>query len=241
MLQKTRAVVLHYLKFGESSIIAHLFTENYGRKTLIIKGVRGRKTRMKANLIQPLFLLDVEYYQKEQQEMQLMKEFSLAYNFTDFPYDVKKSTQALFIAEVLYKTLRQEEPDQNLFDFLIHSITYFDLQQEGSANFHLLFLVKLTRFLGILPLKESEGKQDIFDIREGRFQSDIPFHFHFLDPSSAGMLANLLNMNYEAASAFRLSHVERNNLLNEILRFYSFHHYHVDNLKSIRVLKEIFR
>ena len=195
---------------------------------------------MKANLIQPLFLLDVEYYQKEQKDLQLMKEYSLAQNFTNFPYNIKKSTQVMFMAEVLHKCLRQEEPDQNLFDFLVHSIAYFDLQQEGSENFHLLFMVKLTRFLGILPLKETSGKQNIFNIREGTFQSDVPFHFHFLDPMSASILSKLLEMNYEEAGRLRFSHHERNHLLNEILRFYSFHHFSLDNLKSISVLKEIF-
>ncbi len=240
MLEKTRAIVLHHIKFGESSLITHMFTERFGRKSFIMKGVRGRKTRMKANLVQPLFILNIEFYDKEKQELQLVKEFSLAENFSHFPYDVHKSAQAMFMAEVLYKSLRQEEPDQAMFDFLQNSFRYFDLQTEGAANFHLLFLIKLTRFLGILPLNDNSSDRSIFDIREGTFHEDMPFHFHFLERESARRLAKLLEMNYEEGSAVRFSHHERNALLDEILSFYSYHHFKLDNLNSLSVLKDLF-
>ena len=240
MLEKTRGIVLHHLKYGESSIIAHLYTEKFGRKSFMMKGVRGKKTRQKANLIQPLFILDLEFYRKEKHELQLVKEFSLSENFSHFPYDLKKSAQAMFIAEVLYKSLRQEEADKLLFDFLHHSFLYFDLHTEGSANFHLLFLIKLTRFLGILPLKENANGKMIFDIREGTFNEEVPFHLHFLEQGSASMLARLLDMNYEEGSGVSFSHNERNILLDEILRFYSWHHFNLENLNSLNILKELF-
>ncbi len=240
MLEKTKGIVLHHLKFGESSIITEMYTENFGRKSFIMKGVRGRKSKLKANLIQPLFLLYVEFYNNEKQDLKLVKEFSLAENFTHFPYDVKKSGQAIFMAEVLYKTIRQEEPDPSLFDFLQHSIAYFDLHSEGSANFHLLFLIKLTKFLGILPLKDKVGENLIFDIREGTFDHEIPYHFHFVDSESAATLSKLLEMNYEEGSQIKFSHQQRNDLLGELIRFYSFHHYNLDTLKSISILKELF-
>lgn len=240
MLEKTKGIVLHYLKFGESSIIAHMFTDTLGRKSFMIKGVRGRKTKLKANQIQPLFILDVEFYHKENQALQLIREFSPAISFNDFPYNVKKSAQAMFMAEVLHRSLRQEEPDAALFDFLENSIEYFDLHSTGSANFHLLFLIKLTRFLGILPLKNNSEDNQIFDIREGTFHSNVPFHFQFLDTQSAKILSKLLDMNYEEGSCIRFSHQERNHLLDEIVRFYSYHHYNLQNLNSYSILKELF-
>ncbi len=240
MLEKTRGIVLHHFKFGESSIITHVFTEKFGRKSFIIKGIRGRRTRHKANLIQALFVLNFEFYRKEKQDIQLVKEMSLAENFSVYPYDVSKSAQAMFMAEVLYKTIRQEEADQALFDFLINSIEYFDIHTEGTANFHLLFLMKLTRFLGILPLKEISGTEVIFDIREGTFNTGSPQHFHFLDSDVAGILAKLLDMNYAEGSSQKFSHHQRNALLEELIRFYSYHHFRLDNLNSYGILKELY-
>lgn len=240
MVEKTRGIVLHHFRYGESSLISHVFTEDFGRKSFIHKGVRSRKSPNRANLLQPLFILNIEFYRKDRQELQLVREFSLAENFLHFPYDIHKSAQALFMAEVLYKCLKQEEADRPLYDFLTHSIRYFDLHTVGTANFHLLFLLKLTRFLGILPLKDDRQNNVIFDIREGTFREDKPLHFHFLEEKTAKTLFDLLDMNYEEGSLVKFSHYQRNELLEEVMKFYTFHHYNLDHLNSLSVLKELF-
>jgi DNA repair protein RecO (recombination protein O) len=240
MLEKTRGIVLHHLKYGESSIISHIYTEKFGRRSFMIKGARG-KSKSKAGMFQPLFCLNLEFYHKENLELMLVKEASMAKTYTSFPYDSRKGAQAMFIAEVLYKTLREEESNPALFDFLITSFEYFDLHEGNTANFHLAFLLKLTRFLGILPMGDNSSGQRFFDIKEGVFDRNIPLHFDFLDESMAGLMSEMLSKNYDAALEMQISRLDRNNLLHEILRFYAFHHFKLDVLNSLDIVKELFR
>ena len=241
MLAKTCGIVLHHFKYGDSGIIAQMYTEGFGRQSFIIKGARGKKNRTGIGFFQPLFVLNLEFYYKENKELHLVKEISSAKIFNHFPFDANKRVQVMFIAEILYKCLREEEKNEPLFNFLLNSIEYFDLCEEGSSNFHLTFLLKLTSFLGIAPETIRAGDQSFFDIKEGIFDSNIPLHFNFLDKAMASLMLKFLNSNYQEASNILLNHVERNSLLREILRFYTFHHYPLGDLKSLSVLSDIYR
>ncbi len=242
MLEKTKGIILHHLKYGESSIISHVFTEKYGRKSFLIKGVRSKRSGSKANLFQPLFILNFEFYSKANRELNIVKEASLATSFHHFPYDVHKSSQALFIAEFLSRALIQEEKDMDLFHFLENTLEYFDLDTAFNPNFHLAFITKTTKYLGILPGNENEAGRhgQIFNIREGNFEKTPPLHYEFMDQGSTAIFRDLLLRNYEESSKIKLNRDERNHLLKQILTFYSFYHFNMDKLKSIDVLKEVF-
>ena len=105
MLEKTKAIVLQKIKYGDTSLICQVYTENFGRKSFLFKGVRTKKSRHKANLLQNLFILNFEFYYKEGRDLFLVKEFSNAISFVDFPYNPVKSSQALFLSEILSKCL----------------------------------------------------------------------------------------------------------------------------------------
>ncbi len=241
MLAKTRGIVLHHLKYGDSGIICSIYTEEFGRRSFLIKGARGKKSSAGIVFFQSLFALNIEFYFKENRDLQMIREVSPLKTFSHFPFDFNKGVQAMFIAEVLYKCLREEEKNVRLFEFLLNSIEYFDLCEEGSSNFHLSFLLKLTSFLGILPETIQAGDGSFFDIKEGIFDSNIPLHFNFLDKSMASLMLKFLESNYQQTSQIRLNHRERNSLLREILRFYTFHHFPLGELKSLSVLSEIYR
>ena len=240
MIQKTRGIVLHSIKYGDTSLIAHLYTENFGRHSFLFKGIRSKKSKIRSNLIQPLFILNLEAYIKEGKDLSLVKEAAAAKVFLHFPYDMKKVAQVMFMAEVLYHCLKEEESNKSLFDFLISSIEYFDLLETGSADFHIIFLVKLSKFLGYYPSSREKKNDLVFDMKDGIYKDEIPTHVDYLDLFNSQLLDEILNTNYENLTGLNLNRVRRQNLLEDILRFYSFHMEGITNLKSYAVLRDLF-
>lgn len=239
MLEKTRGIILHHFRYGESSLIAHIYTENKGRQSFIFKGIRHPRSKIKSNLIQPLFAINIEAYFKNPGELNLIKEISLCKSYT-FPYDIRKSTQALFLAEILNKTLKEETPDPELFGFLIDSVDFLDYGSEGSSNFHIFFLVKLMRYLGILPSLRENKEVKYFDMKEGDYFQAIPNHPEYLEPDETRFLQYLLNAGYSDLSRIKMNYQNRRVILERILRFYEIHIDKFGELKSYRILKEIF-
>jgi DNA repair protein RecO (recombination protein O) len=240
MIQKTRGIVLRSTKYGDTSLIAQIYTENFGRHSFLFKGIRGKKSKIRSNLIQALFILNIEAYIKEGKGLSLVKEASAVKIFVHFPYDLKKGAQAMFMAEVLYRCLKEEEANKSLFDFIVSSIEYFDLLEEGSADFHIIFLVKLSKYLGFYPSTKENKNDLVFDMKEGIYKDHIPTHFDFIDSLNSELLDEILNTNYENLKGLNLNRVKRNDLLEAILKFYSFHIEGITNLKSYTVLRELF-
>lgn len=150
MLIKTRGIVLSYLKYRESSIIARVYTERRGVQSYLVNGVRRAKPPGRIALFQPLTLLELVAYVPRQGGGTLTRlaEFRCAEPFRSLPYDVRKSSVALFLSEVLSKSVREEEENESLFRFLHDSILTFDQQEVGTENFALLFLLHLASYLG---------------------------------------------------------------------------------------------
>ena len=149
MLIKTRGLVLSYLKYRETSIIARVYTEQRGVQSYLVNGVRRAKPPGRIALFQPLTLLElVAYVPRQGGGLTRLNEFRCAEPFRSLPYDVRKSSVALFLSEVLGKALREEESNPDLFRFLHDAILTFDEQDAGLENFALLFLLRLADYLG---------------------------------------------------------------------------------------------
>ncbi len=176
MIRKTRGIVLHTTKYGESSLVVHCYTEQAGRQTFMVKGVRKSRKQNRANLFQPLFILDFEVYHKDSREIQLVKEVTRTVPLNSLPFDITKSTQAIFIAEVLYRVIREEEPNPMLANFLINTIQYLDTMEEASPDFHIIFMFNLSRHLGFYPQNNFDEGSGFFNLASGRFKT------HFGDP-----------------------------------------------------------
>ena len=148
MISTTRAIVLNHLKYDDNSLIVNLYTENMGRQVVFVKGTFSKKSATRAALFQPLHLMDIDLHYRSNRQMQRVSNTQLFYPFQTIPFDPVKSCIALFIAEVLHKTLKEEEPNPGLFVFLLHTIQALDLNERGTANFHLVFMVHYSRHLG---------------------------------------------------------------------------------------------
>lgn len=219
MLAKTTGVVFRFIKYGETSIIVNIFTSQYGLQSYIVNGVRSKTGKGKIALYQPLMLLDLVVYHKETAQIMRIKEAKVIYPFQQINTDVNKTTIALFIEEIINKSIREEAHASELCEFLIHSLISLD-KVERAENFHLIFLVQLSRHLGFEPRNPHE-------VLGGRV----------MDFGDEEALTSILNAGYHAP--LTLTNAQRRNVLDALLRFYSMHIENFGVMKSLSVLREI--
>ena len=216
MLVKTRGIVFKFFKYRDTSIIAKVYTEEFGLQSYVVNGIR--KSKGKIALFQPLTLLDLVVYKKQHTEINRISQFSCSNQFSTIPYQIAKSSIAVFLSEVLYKCIRQDEQAPALFDFIYHSILVLDQLESNYQNFHLQFLIKLSGHLG-------------FGI------SGLEQFAHTTDPAMEMKIDQLIKSAY--TDLLQIGNQSRRAILDDLIRFY---HTHVDGLgeiKSIQILQTI--
>lgn len=213
MTIKTQAIVLHAIKYGETRMIVDMFTRSHGRLSFIVSIPKSAKSKMKKQFFQPLTLLEIECDLRPRLSLQKLRDVRLAHPFTSIPFTPDKLSIALFVVEFLYYALRSEQQNELLFDYVADSIQWLDNQPAGYANFHLVFLMRLSRFLGFYPNLDGYQRGDYFDLRESVFVGVPPVHSDILLPQEADKLLVMMRMDYPTMHLYRLSHHERNRLL----------------------------
>ena len=241
MLTKTQAIVLHSLKYGETRIIVDMFTRSHGRLSFIVSIPKSAKSKMKKQLFQPLTVLEIETDVRPKAQLQKLKDVRLASPFVSIPFEPDKLSISLFVAEFLYYALRSEQQNASLFDYVINSIQWLDGQAGNFANFHLVFLMRLSRFLGFYPNLEDYVPGDYFDLRESVVCITPPTHRDFLRPDEAEKIQLMMRMDFPTMHLFRMSHQERNRLLEVALIYYRLHLTDFPELKSVSVLQELYQ
>ncbi len=226
MLANTRGIVLNYVKYRETSIITKIYTEAFGVLSFIENGVRSAKSKQKIALFQPLTLLDLVVYHKAGKDIQRLAELKCNQPYQAMPYQIAKSSVGIFLVEILGKTLREEDANAALFDFLWESLLWFDAVATHFENFHLQFLLQLSGFLGFLPETSPEMLEELQ--LHGWVSSE---------PSAALLLQLLLDTTYENSP--QLTRSQRNAILDIILQWYRLHIDTLGEIKSLAVLKEV--
>jgi DNA repair protein RecO (recombination protein O) len=240
MLEKTRGIILNQIKYTDSGIIVRLYTRKFGRQSFIIKGMRNRKAGKHNVIFQPMFILDLEMYYKPSREMQVMKEFSVSFTPYNIYSNIKKSSIAIFLGEVLTSVLKEESPHEEMFDFIEESIIYFEGCKEGIANFHIAFLAGLSSYLGFEPGLRSDVNDLFFDMTNGRFVPIPPVHGNYADEEISNILADFFVISYDTLNNITLNGTIRNEVLETLVRYYSIHLPGLKRIKSLEVLKEVF-
>ena len=237
---KGRGVVLHTLKYGDSSMVVYLLTDTGGRRSYMVQGVRSRNGRgSKLALFQPMFPVEFEGLESSRQQMHRFKEVQGGFVLQSLPFDVRKSTMALFMAEVLYRLVKESEPDSQLFDFVWESIGALDSMEEGVANFHLWFLVNLSRFLGFYPGNEyMPGAW--FDACEGSYTVQKPPHATVMTPENARLMNDFVECDVRCLAEIGLNRTQRVEFLNAVLVYFGYHLDAISAVQSVRILREVF-
>lgn len=225
--------------YSESSVVVQIFTDKFGIQSYLINGVKKPKAKIPISVLQPLHLLDMVVYHKTNSQMQRVAEARPSPVFKSIPYHVVKNTIVQFLNEVLYKSIRQQHSDENLFDFIYNAISWFDEANDASVNFHLAFLLKLSRFLGFAPREQTRNDQKYFDLQEGDFTSLQPLHPHFMDKASADYFLLLFASPFEKINEIKLSNVTRRLILDKILVYYTLHTASFGQIKSHQILEDV--
>ena len=239
MLHKTRGIALHSSKFSETSVIARIYTEAFGLRSYLIKGIRKERSRMRPGLFQALTLLDLTVYNKEKSSLQTIREASIAVPYQTLPFDILKSSVALFSSELVYKSIREEEPHPKLFEFLWEYCLQLDATRGPVNLFPLLFIIRFTRFLGIQPQQDYSRARRIFNLKEGTFQEGIPDHDLFLDEPASGFLAKIQASDIRDPEELRVPPEVRGILLEKMLQYYRLHLSGFPGIRSHEILHTI--
>jgi DNA repair protein RecO (recombination protein O) len=240
MLQKTTGIVLHSLKYNDTSNIVDIYTELYGRTSFLIPVSRSRKAAVKPVFFQPLSMIELDADFRASSSLYRIKEVK-AYPFGSIPYHPYKSAIALFLAEFLYRTVKEEGENRPLFAYLRYSIEWLDRCEDDFANYHLVFLIHLTRFLGLYPNLDDYRQGDYFDLLNAGFTSLRPYkHSFYVNPEESFRLTRLIRMNYDTMHLFGMNRTNRMRCLTIICDYYRLHIPGFRDLRSLPVLQELF-
>lgn len=236
MQVKTRGIVLSALRYQEKSLIVKCFTEADGLKSYFVRDAfSGKKSASKIAYFQPLTILDIVAVHKNKGTLEYFKEVKLGIPYQTINADIRKTTIAIFLAEVLHHSIREEEKNESLYHFLETALMWLDGHDE-IADFHLLLLLEVTKFLGFYPERNS-GKNLYFEMTDGVF---VPFESTTcLSAKNTHLLQEMMQLRMDGGTAaFHVS--ERQALLNILLDYYALHLEGFRKPNSLEVLKQVF-
>ncbi|MDR2121562.1 MAG: recombination protein O N-terminal domain-containing protein [Flavobacteriaceae bacterium] len=236
MTENTKAFVLSYLKYGDSSLIIRCYTEKFGFKSFILKNSFSGK-RKKNHLLFILNEVDITFYPKKTHSLELIKDMYQGYIFKNTYSDIVKSSIVTFIGEILNQTLKNEEiPNASLYDFLKTNLIRLDDKEHYFADFHLYFLLGLSGHIGFYPL-HTHAELPYFNLSEGVFSPEAPHNFS--GEENARLWDTLLTYDFNLSqNCFNSS--QRTQMLNEILTYYEIHLTNFKRPVSLDILKLIF-
>jgi DNA repair protein RecO (recombination protein O) len=226
---KTEGIVLSLIKYKETSIITKIYTEQLGLRTYIVNGIRSNRSRGKSALYQPLSILELDVYEQINKNIQRISEAKSAVPYRSIPFDISKTTVAIFLSEVLTKLLMNDEQrDSRKYKFIATSLEFFDSTIVNTNTFHIQFLAKMAKFSGI----QITSIHNLLD--QIRHICDIKVSY--LDQV---LIDQLLASPYD--HQLKLSSRQRQISLNLLLEYYQLHENHLGNLNSLEILQEVFR
>ena len=236
----SHALVLRSLRYGDQQVILDLFTESAGTVPFMVRLPRNGKRGISASMWQPLSLVDVTWEPRPRLNFQKLQELSVWQPWHDLPFQPMKATMVLFLAEFLAHALRSEQTDGPLFDFLVSSLQWLDAAEERYSNFHVVFLLHLSRFLGFMPNADDWQPGSCFDLQAASFVCARPASPYYIEGDEAALVQKFLRMDYRSMRAVRLNGAMRRRALELIVLFYRLHIPDFPELKSLDVLAEVF-
>ncbi|MEO1012213.1 MAG: DNA repair protein RecO [Bacteroidota bacterium] len=235
----TQAIVLTSLKYGDTSLIVRAYTLSDGLKSYLLKGVlTSKKGKLKSAYFQPLTQLELVANHRNKGTLERIKEARIGYPYQTLHRDMTKNGVTLFLAEMLGNSIHEEERNEGLFHFLKASLQWLDTHGK-MANFHLFFLLNLTKYLGFYP-DTLNGDSPYFDLVEGEFV-ERPTGNPVLTDKNLDFLKQFLGINFDALHTIAMNQTDRLELLKSLILYYELHLQGFKRPKSLAVLNEVFR
>mgnify|MGYP001428977619 CR=1 FL=1 len=238
MLVKTKAIVLHTIKYSDSSLIGHCYTQTLGKQSFILKGIlTAKRGTIRKSQFQVLTQLEILFDYKNNGNLQFLKEVKVIHPYQTIPNRIEKNTMAQFLAEILKNVILEEEANPSLYVFLETALHWLDSNDEIS-DFHLIFLINLTKYLGIFPNNEPQDAL-YFNLEAGCFEALLPRE-QYIDGDQIPVFRELLGMNFGDILSFKLNRMKRRELLETLIRYFELHLLGFSKPKSLQILNEIF-
>lgn len=236
MLVKTKAIVISSLKYQEKSLIVKCLTQSDGLKGYFVPNAfSAKKSNQKIAYFQPLSILEIEAVHKNKGTLEHFKEIKLAHAYHTIPIDIVKSTIVIFLSEIIHHSIHEEEKNENLFEFLESALLWLDAHDD-MANFHLILMLEMTKFLGFYP-DTSEAEATFFDAKEGIFSTFQGTNC--LSEHETFLFKKLIDLKFDSDQKV-FAGIERQILLKILLHYYTVHLDGFKKPKSLDVLKEVF-
>ncbi len=238
MIQKTKAIVISSLKYSDSSLIVHCYTEGYGIKAYMLKGIlKSKKGPIRKSFFQPLTQLELVANHNNKGNLNSIREAQITQHYQHLHTDIIKQSIVLFVSEVLSTCLKEEEANPDLFHYLETAFAWLDINNK-TANFPILFLLQLTKYLGFYP--EANFDKLFFDLAEGKF-TNSPNSSYFVKKPEIDYLRTLLGTTFEALSEVKFNAKQRQQILELLIQYINLHLHTFRTPKSLKVLHAIFQ
>lgn len=237
MIINSSGIVLSTLRYSDSSVIARIYTNQIGLGSFMVRTGKGKSALSKLSLLQPLSLVEISFDNDERKSLKSVRSIERESTLNAIPFDTVKTCIALFLAEVIFRSINEEEENSSLFGFLRASVLLLD-QSDSCANFHLKFMLEFSKFLGFYPQEMGENKS-YFDLVEGEFTAFEPIHPHALSDTPAQVFGQLLSVEMEAHATVRVSSSDRRVLLQKLIDYYRLHLDGMREITSHKVLEEV--
>lgn len=234
----TKAIVLSSLKYSDSSLIVKCYTQEEGLKSYLIRGIlKAKKGGLKVAYFQPLTQLNIIASHNNKGTLNSIKEVQVSNPYKTIYKDIIKQSVVMFLSEVLTYSIKEEENNNSLFDYLETGLIWLDLHDK-IANFHLLFLLNLTRFLGFYPDLSEKDKLG-FDLVEGNF-TNITSQKNIIVGNNFYQFKKLLGINFDSIENVSFNKHERQVVLKIIIQYFELHLDGFKKPKSLQILETVF-
>jgi len=241
MIHATKGIVLRTIKYGETSVIASIFTELFGIQSYIVNGVRTQSKTSKAHFFQPSSILEIQVYHNELKNLQRIKDLRWSYLYKTVLSNVTKNSVALYMVELLQKSLKQPEANADLFHFCEDAFMQLDIAgNEVTANFPIYFAIQLAHFFGLRIQDNYSAEKNHFNISEGNFTNKSLSNTNFLEADISYYFSQLLKvLQPEELKEIKLNKSIRTTILSALENYYIFHISEFSSLKTLPVLHEL--
>ena len=241
MIHKTPGIVLHSFRYGETSVIARVYTRELGMQSYLVPGVRKTRSKIKSNLFRPLTPVDMVVYYKGKEGLSRIREITCPEPFTSIPYDILKSSIAMFLSEILSKSFKEQDPNPLLFDFIKEALQYLDQTKARVSDFHLVFLMQLSAYLGFQPRNNYDALHCYFNLREGQFERSFEGSDICLDKEMSRMFHQINTTSCAGLDQLHVPAELRRALLKKTIAYFQYHHTGMSEIKSLGVLEAVLK
>jgi len=249
-MERLKGIVLRTVKYGENGYVVDMFTDHRGRMSFDAKRSVSHRSGVKPGRVNPSMLLPLNLIEFDcnihgQMRLPSAKAIQPYHTFRSLHFNPLKASIAMFIAECLSNLLREESENLVLYQYIEDSLKWLDYAENGYANFHIVFMMRLTRFVGVYPNTEVTSKHRslhslYYDLMNSEYKGVQPEHQHYLPPNEARTIPYLLNMDYENMHLYRMNRRQRHRCLEVIVEYYMLHFTGFREPKSLEVLQDVF-